>query len=264
MLGLTDLLKKKPGQLSGGQRQRVAMGRAIVREPDALLMDEPLSNLDAKLRVEMRAYVSLLHQRVRTTTLYVTHDQTEAMTMGDRVVVMRDGRLEQCALPQLLYDRPANLFVAGFIGSPAMNLVRTRLNGDGASPSFELGGTSLALTPALLARLPRLREHLGRELIVGIRPEDFEDAALVAGSNGSCLDVDVTLAEPMGPEVIAHCPLRTGATSDGENSLELATEQTLVARLSPLSRARSGARLRLAVNVDRLHFFDQETEQAIT
>src|SRR3954468_1941823 len=127
MLGLTDLLKRKPGQLSGGQRQRVAMGRAIVREPEALLMDEPLSNLDAKLRVEMRAYVSLLHQRLRTTTLYVTHDQTEAMTMGDRVAVMRDGRLEQCDVPQALYDHPNNLFVAGFIGSPAMNLVHSNL-----------------------------------------------------------------------------------------------------------------------------------------
>ena len=138
MLGIADLLKKKPGQLSGGQRQRVAMGRAIVREPDALLMDEPLSNLDAKLRVEMRAYVSLLHQRVRTTTLYVTHDQTEAMTMGDRVVVMREGRLEQCDVPQRLYDRPENLFVAGFIGSPAMNLVRCRLDPGESTPSIEL------------------------------------------------------------------------------------------------------------------------------
>jgi multiple sugar transport system ATP-binding protein len=268
MLGLTEQLKRKPGQLSGGQRQRVAMGRAIVREPDALLMDEPLSNLDAKLRVEMRAYVSLLHQRVRTTTLYVTHDQTEAMTMGDRVAVMRDGRLEQCDLPQQLYDRPANLFVAGFIGSPAMNLVRTKLNGGEGAPSFDLGGTSLALTPGLLARRPGLREHEGRNVIVGIRPEDFEDAALVAGSNGSCVDVDVTLAEPMGPEVIAHCPLPTASETAREGGELLApgatVGQTLTARLSPLSSVRSGARLRLAVNVDRLHFFDEETEQAIT
>jgi multiple sugar transport system ATP-binding protein len=263
MLGLTELLKRKPGQLSGGQRQRVAMGRAIVREPDALLMDEPLSNLDAKLRVEMRAYVSLLHQRVRTTTLYVTHDQTEAMTMGDRVAVMRDGRLEQCDVPQRLYDRPANLFVAGFIGSPAMNLVRTRLTGDERAPSFDLGGTSLALTPGLLERRPGLREHLGRGVIVGIRPEDFEDAALVAGSNGSCVDVEVTLAEPMGPELIAHCPLPSASNGERE-ALELATAQTLTARLSPLSTARAGGRLRLAVNVDRLHFFDEETERAIS
>jgi multiple sugar transport system ATP-binding protein len=265
MLGLTDLLKRKPGQLSGGQRQRVAMGRAIVREPDALLMDEPLSNLDAKLRVEMRAYVSLLHQRVRTTTLYVTHDQTEAMTMGDRVAVMRDGRLEQCDVPQRLYDRPANLFVAGFIGSPAMNLVRTRLTADERSPSLELGGTSLALTPALLERRPSLRQHLGRGVIVGIRPEDFEDAALVAGSNGSCLDVDVALAEPMGAEVIAHFALpgeRPAGAAQG--ALQETAAATLTARLSPQSSARAGNRLRLAVNVDRLHFFDAETERAIS
>jgi multiple sugar transport system ATP-binding protein len=263
MLGLTDLLKRKPGQLSGGQRQRVAMGRAIVREPEALLMDEPLSNLDAKLRVEMRAYVSLLHQRLRTTTLYVTHDQTEAMTMGDRVAVMRDGRLEQCDRPQMLYDRPANLFVAGFIGSPAMNLVPTRLS-DGDSPTFDLCGTSLALSPALLARRPGLRSHLGRNVIVGIRPEDLEDAALVAGANGSCVDVEVSLAEPMGPELIAHCPLPSAASNGEESPLQLTTAQTLTARLSPLSTARAGGRLRLAVNVDRLHFFDEETEQAIT
>jgi multiple sugar transport system ATP-binding protein len=264
MLGITDLLKKKPGQLSGGQRQRVAMGRAIVREPDALLMDEPLSNLDAKLRVEMRAYVSLLHQRVRTTTLYVTHDQTEAMTMGDRVAVMRDGRLEQCDLPQRLYDRPENLFVAGFIGSPAMNLVRCRLDAGGSAPSIELCGTRLSLTPALLSRRPGLREHVGREVIVGIRPEDFEDASLVAGANGSCVDVDIALAEPMGAELIAHFPLTgslgaepTGGILGGNG------EATLTARLSPLSSARAGRRLRLAVNVDRLHFFDGQSERAI-
>jgi multiple sugar transport system ATP-binding protein len=263
MLGLTDLLKRKPGQLSGGQRQRVAMGRAIVREPDALLMDEPLSNLDAKLRVEMRAYVSLLHQRVRTTTLYVTHDQTEAMTMGDRVAVMRDGRLEQCDLPQRLYDHPANLFVAGFIGSPAMNLVPTRLSESQQAPSFDLCGTSLALTPGLLARRPTLRAHLGRNVIVGIRPEDLEDAALVAGANGSCVDVDVSLAEPMGAEVIAHCPLPAASSGEEADGLELAPASTLTARLNPLTAARAGGRLRLAVNVDRLHFFDVDTEQAI-
>jgi multiple sugar transport system ATP-binding protein len=240
------------------------MGRAIVREPDALLMDEPLSNLDAKLRVEMRAYVSLLHQRVRTTTLYVTHDQTEAMTMGDRVAVMRDGRLEQCDLPQRLYDRPENLFVAGFIGSPAMNLVRCRLDAGGSAPSIELCGTRLSLTPALLSRRPGLREHVGREVIVGIRPEDFEDASLVAGANGSCVDVDIALAEPMGAELIAHFPLTgslgaepTGGILGGNG------EATLTARLSPLSSARAGRRLRLAVNVDRLHFFDGQSERAI-
>jgi multiple sugar transport system ATP-binding protein len=269
MLGLSELLKRKPGQLSGGQRQRVAMGRAIVREPDALLMDEPLSNLDAKLRVEMRSYVSLLHQRVRTTTIYVTHDQTEAMTMGDRVAVMRDGRLEQCDVPQRLYDRPANLFVAGFIGSPAMNLIRSRLSGDDGPVAVDLGGTAVPLTASLLERCPRLCEHLGREVIVGIRPEDFEDAALVAGSNGSCLDVDVALAEPMGAEVVAHFPLPVTSFGARPRHMELLAPQaaggaTLTARLSPLSSARTGSRLRLAVNADRLHFFDEETEQAIS
>ena len=265
MLGISELLKKKPGQLSGGERQRVAMGRAIVREPDALLMDEPLSNLDAKLRVEMRAYVSLLHQRVRTTTLYVTHDQTEAMTMGDRVAVMRNGRLEQCDVPQRLYDRPENLFVAGFIGSPAMNLVRCRLEpGEGAPPSIELCGTTIALTPSVLSRHPRLREQLGRNVIVGIRPEDLADAALLPNRNGSCLDVDVALAEPLGAELIAHFPL-PGKSADAERSaaLQETAEKTLTARLSPLSSARAGRRLRLAVNVDRLHFFDEETAQKI-
>jgi multiple sugar transport system ATP-binding protein len=265
MLGITELLKKKPGQLSGGQRQRVAMGRAIVREPDALLMDEPLSNLDAKLRVEMRAYVSLLHQRVRTTTLYVTHDQTEAMTMGDRVAVMRDGRLEQCDVPQRLYDRPENLFVAGFIGSPAMNLVRCRLDpGGGSAPSIELCGTTLSLTPSVLTRRPGLREHLGRSVIVGIRPEDLADAALQPTSNGACIDVDIALAEPLGAELIAHFPL-SGNSSKAHRPADLqeTAETTLTARLSPLSSARAGRRLRLAVNVDRLHFFDEETEQQI-
>jgi multiple sugar transport system ATP-binding protein len=258
MLGLSDLLKRKPGQLSGGQRQRVAMGRAIVREPDALLMDEPLSNLDAKLRVEMRSYVSLLHQRLRTTTLYVTHDQTEAMTMGDRVAVMRDGRLEQCDLPQALYDRPANVFVAGFIGSPAMNLLPTRLSDDEGALSVDICGTPVPLTSSLLARRPQLREHAGRDVVVGIRPEHFEDAALVPSANGSCLDVDCALAEPMGAELIAHFALGTAARGG-----ELGSQETLTARLNPLSTARAGGRLRLAVDVDRLHFFDAETERAI-
>ena len=257
MLGLGDLLKRKPGQLSGGQRQRVAMGRAIVREPDALLMDEPLSNLDAKLRVEMRSYVSLLHQRLRTTTLYVTHDQTEAMTMGDRVAVMRDGRLEQCDLPQRLYDQPANLFVAAFIGSPAMNLVRTQLTAAGGDLSVELCGTPLPLPRTLLSRRPGLRRHVGRTVVVGIRPESFEDATVVAGANGSCVELDCCLAEPMGAEVIAHFPV--GGSHEGE----LGAQATLTARLSPQSTARAGRRVRLAVDVERLHFFDEETELAI-
>src|SRR4051794_26884661 len=165
ILGLPELLKRKPAQLSGGQRQRVAMGRAIVREPDAFLMDEPLSNLDAKLRVEMRSYVSLLHQRLRTTTLYVTHDQTEAMTMGDRVAVMRDGAMQQVDRPQVLYDRPVNLFVAGFIGSPAMNFVRSRLLAQNDGVYVDVGSAHIRVPQSLLDRRPGLASRIGDELI---------------------------------------------------------------------------------------------------
>jgi multiple sugar transport system ATP-binding protein len=285
MLGLTDLLKRKPAQLSGGQRQRVAMGRAIVRDPDAFLMDEPLSNLDAKLRVEMRSYVSVLHQRLRTTTLYVTHDQTEAMTMGDRVAVMRDGRVDQCDVPQRLYDHPRNLFVAGFIGSPAMNLVHSKLESEDAGRHLcvELGGTKLRLPDSLLRQRPGLRANVGRAVIVGIRPEDMEDADLVPSANGSCLDCDVTLAEPMGAEVIAHFAVNADPVTESDSVAALVTaagtddarpylqlvsvdskgRATLTARLSPRSRARTGAPLRLTVDVERLHFFDAETENSI-
>jgi multiple sugar transport system ATP-binding protein len=275
MLGLEDLLKRKPSQLSGGQRQRVAMGRAIVREPAAFLMDEPLSNLDAKLRVEMRAYLATLHQRLRTTTLYVTHDQTEAMTMGERVAVMRDGRLQQIDRPQVLYERPANLFVAGFVGSPAMNLVRTRLVSDNGELAVELGGKMLRLPRAVLAQRPKLSGYAGAEIIAGVRPEDLEDAALAPAANGSTLEVRVLLAEAMGAEVIAHFPLADA--TDSESTDELLSpehvdapqlegsggEAVLTARLSPRSKARSGAPLRIAVDVERLHFFDPETEEAI-
>ena len=254
MLELDDLLKRKPSQLSGGQRQRVAMGRAIVREPAAYLMDEPLSNLDAKLRVEMRTYLAELHQRLRTTTLYVTHDQTEAMTMGDRVAVMKDGQLQQVDTPQVLYDRPANAFVAGFIGSPAMNLLRGRLTGSGGAASVALGESVLALPRSLLARRPSLAGYLDREVVVGIRPEDIEDAALVPAANGAALPVQVKLAEPLGAEVIAHFPL---SVADEGGPL-------ITARLSPRSGARSGKPLRVAIDVDRLYFFDAESQEAIS
>jgi multiple sugar transport system ATP-binding protein len=263
MLELDDLLKRKPSQLSGGQRQRVAMGRAIVREPAAYLMDEPLSNLDAKLRVEMRTYLAELHQRLRTTTLYVTHDQTEAMTMGDRVAVMRDGRLQQVDIPQVLYDRPANAFVAGFIGSPAMNLLRARLGGDGAM-RVELGEVALPLPRSLLAARPALATYAGREILVGIRPEDIEDAAFAPSANGSSLPVRVTLAEPLGAEVIAHFPLAGGVEGVEAGSEPVAGGSALLtARLSPRSAARSGGPLKIAIDLERLHFFDPETEDAI-
>jgi multiple sugar transport system ATP-binding protein len=283
MLGIEDLLRRKPAQLSGGQRQRVAMGRAIVREPAAFLMDEPLSNLDAKLRVEMRAYLAALHQRLETTTLYVTHDQTEAMTMGDRVAVMRDGRLQQVDRPQALYDRPVNVFVAGFVGSPAMNLVRSPLIAYGDALAVRLDGKELRLPDTLLARRPRLRTYAGKSVIVGVRPEDIEDAAFVPGANGSSLDVRVSLAEPMGAEVIAYFPVaaepvaatasvvaaRGGDPQDDAAELlqkvrgREAGEVILTARLNTRTLAGAGRALRVAVDVDRLHFFDPTTEEAI-
>jgi multiple sugar transport system ATP-binding protein len=258
MLGIAELMKRKPAQLSGGQRQRVAMGRAIVREPDAFLMDEPLSNLDAKLRVEMRAYLATLHQRLRTTTLYVTHDQTEAMTMGDRVAVMRDGRLQQVDTPRALYERPVNLFVAAFIGSPAMNLLHSRLVADGGALVTDCGPVRLRLPESVVERRPRLREHVGRPVILGIRPEDIEDASLAPSANGSSIEVDVSLAEALGAEVVAHFPLAARPVFGPEDGVA-----TLTARLSPRSRAQTGEPLRVAVDVDRLHFFDPDTEAGI-
>jgi multiple sugar transport system ATP-binding protein len=283
MLGIEDLLKRKPAQLSGGQRQRVAMGRAIVREPDAFLMDEPLSNLDAKLRVEMRAYLSTLHQRLRTTTLYVTHDQTEAMTMGDRVAVMRDGQIQQVDNPQVLYERPVNLFVGGFIGSPAMNFLRSPMTAENGAVYIRVGETNLRLPDRLVGQRPTLGNYVDRELIVGIRPEDIEDAAFVPSANGSAFDVKVSLAEPMGSEVIAHFPIAADpllasetmvAARGGEESedaghlLQLAAgresgQVVLTARLNTRTRAQTGEPLRVAVDLERLHFFDPATEEAI-
>jgi multiple sugar transport system ATP-binding protein len=282
MLAIGDLLKRKPGQLSGGQRQRVAMGRAIVRDPQAYLMDEPLSNLDAKLRVEMRSYVAMLHQRLRTTTVYVTHDQTEAMTMGERVAVMRDGRLEQCDVPQRLYERPVNVFVGGFIGSPAMNLVRSKLTASNGDVHAQLGETSLRLPGSLLDKRPGLMNHVGRDVILGIRPEDIEDAALASSPNGhSSMDVRVALAEPMGAEVIAHFPIEAeplvGSSAvaalladekiDDERLVQLgaqdSSEVRLTARLGPRTQAQTGEPLRVTVDVERAHFFDAETEESI-
>jgi multiple sugar transport system ATP-binding protein len=282
MLGIDDLLKRKPAQLSGGQRQRVAMGRAIVREPDAFLMDEPLSNLDAKLRVEMRAYLATLHQRLRTTTLYVTHDQTEAMTMGDRVAVMRDGRLQQVDSPQRLYDHPVNLFVAGFIGSPAMNLVHSQLTERDGGLYADFGPASLRIPESVLAARPSLRGYAGKPLIAGLRPEDIEDAAFAPSANGSSLEVDVALAEAMGAELIAHFAVDArplvgasmravhGADAGPEDAAGLtllaadsAGEAMITARLSPRSSAHTGGKLRVALDAERLHFFDPETEHSI-
>jgi multiple sugar transport system ATP-binding protein len=262
-LGITALLERRPKQLSGGQRQRVALGRAIVRDPAAFLMDEPLSNLDAKLRVEMRAYLSRLHQELGTTTVYVTHDQTEAMTMGDRVAVMRDGKLAQCGPPQALYDEPDDLFVAGFMGSPAMNLLRARVEGD----DVVIGGQRLRLTEAVRAARPGLRAFDGREVVVGIRPESVAQSpnGPVAGRT---LELDVALTEALGSDLLVHADIDAPVvlTADQEELAEdivPAAISRMTLRLPPGSRVRAGERVRAVIDVDRLHFFDPDTERAI-
>jgi multiple sugar transport system ATP-binding protein len=247
LLAIGELLERRPRQLSGGQRQRVAMGRSIVREPRAFLMDEPLSNLDAKLRVEMRAYIARLHQQLGTTTLYVTHDQTEAMTMADRVAVMREGRLEQVDQPQAVYERPANVFVAGFIGSPAMNLVSSRLEASDGALYASLGEHRLLL-PDRPLRWPGLGRYVGRDAVLGFRPEAVSDAENGVAP-GSTIETDVALAEPLGAETIVH--------------FDVEGAEGLKARLDGRTRVEAGQRVRLALDVERLHFFDPETEAAI-
>jgi multiple sugar transport system ATP-binding protein len=256
MLGIGDLLHRRPRQLSGGQRQRVAMGRAIVREPQAFLMDEPLSNLDAKLRVEMRASIARLHQQLGTTTIYVTHDQTEAMTMGDRVAVMRDGRLEQCDTPRALYERPTNLFVGAFIGSPALNLVRASLAAENGSlvASF---GTARLTVPAQHPAAASLRGRAGGEVVLGLRPEDIEDAELASAPAGASFDGDVSLAEPTGADVVAHFEVPGATSPAGE------PRPDLVARLNRRTGAASGERRRFVVDLERLYFFDSDTHDAL-
>jgi multiple sugar transport system ATP-binding protein len=263
-LGISEQLERRPRQLSGGQRQRVALGRAIVREPQAFLMDEPLSNLDAKLRVEMRAYLARLHQELGTTTLYVTHDQTEAMTMGDRVAVMRDGRLEQVDAPQALYDCPANLFVAAFIGSPAMNLLRGRLELIDGRVHAVLGGQRLVLPDEVLDARPVLGGWVDDDVVIGIRPEAVHVANGV--TTGVELELEVSLVESLGSDVLVH--LRTDAPRvtvsdafDGEDDAGL--EARFTARLPPFVDAAVGDRLRLAIDTERLHVFDPETGLAL-
>jgi multiple sugar transport system ATP-binding protein len=257
LLGLEDLLDRKPAQLSGGQRQRVAMGRAIVREPKAFLMDEPLSNLDAKLRVGMRASLAQLHARLGVTTVYVTHDQTEAMTLGQRVAVMRDGRVLQVDTPTTLYSRPADLFVAGFIGTPAMNLVEARLDGD----EVVFGSNRL---PLAAARRPAVRD--GR-VVLGIRPEAFEEASL-ARPGLPAIDADVTVLEELGAD--AHVFFSVDAAPAGDakaaagQAEPLAGDGTLfTARVEPDTTVRVGDRVRLAVDPARFHFFDPETGRSL-
>ncbi|MBA3366590.1 MAG: sn-glycerol-3-phosphate ABC transporter ATP-binding protein UgpC [Actinobacteria bacterium] len=273
VLGLEGVLPKRPRTLSGGQRQRVAMGRAIVREPQAFLMDEPLSNLDAKLRVEMRAEIARLQRDLEVTTIYVTHDQTEAMTLGDRVAVMRDGVLQQIDAPHRLFDRPVNLFVAEFIGSPAMNLVGADLVRSNGNYEARFGEHSLRLDDDVLSGRPALTRFAGKRLILGIRPEDLEDAALTGGAvEGRKLSAVVDIREDMGSEILVH--FGVGAPSVrgedvkaaiGEDAIEATAAQAeekgslFVARVDRASCVRERDPIELAVTTSRLHFFDPET-----
>jgi multiple sugar transport system ATP-binding protein len=266
MLGLEQYLARKPAALSGGQRQRVAMGRAIVREPQAFLMDEPLSNLDAKLRVSMRASLSQLHARLGVTTVYVTHDQVEAMTLGHRVCVLRDGRLQQVDTPQALFDAPVNLFVAGFIGSPAMNFVDAELVRDGG-PAVAFAGHKLPLPAGMLDAKPGLSNYLGREVILGIRPSDFEDGSL-ADSGWAKISATADVTEELGSEIhviftIDAAPVRhetistiVDETAD-DAAIVLASGKSLwTARVASRSRVRSGQPIELAIDTANLQFFD--------
>jgi multiple sugar transport system ATP-binding protein len=276
LLGLSEYLDRKPSQLSGGQRQRVAMGRAIVREPSVFLMDEPLSNLDAKMRVQMRAEISRIQRRVGVATFYVTHDQTEAMTMGDRVAVLHLGELQQCDTPQYLYEHPNNLFVAAFIGSPAMNLYEAVISPE--ADAVKVGSQSLALAETYLASRPAVRGYRDRKVIVGIRPEDLEDPALgdPAGP-GTTLVADVELVEALGNELQVHFLIdatraRSEVAAAAQETEELGDLPTLqsgearaegVARISPRSDFRAGSRVTFSVRTEQLHFFDPDTGQAI-
>jgi multiple sugar transport system ATP-binding protein len=252
LLGIEDLLERRPAQLSGGQRQRVAMGRAIVREPLAFLMDEPLSNLDAKLRVGMRAELAALHARLGISTVYVTHDQVEAMTLGTRVAVMRDGRILQVDDPETLYLRPANLFVAAFIGSPAMNLFDVVLDGD------ELAAPGLRL-PLAPGRRPPVPE--GTPLVVGIRPEDLQDAALEDHGEPT-VDVSVAVVERLGSE--AHVMFTGGVNGASGSHQGPERGRLFTASVDPATGARAGGVLRLALHPDRFHFFDAESGASLT
>jgi multiple sugar transport system ATP-binding protein len=281
LLGLTAYLNSRPKELSGGQRQRVAMGRAIVRQPQVFLMDEPLSNLDAKLRVQMRAEIARIQHEFGVTTIYVTHDQIEAMTMGDRVAVMRKGELQQMAPPQTLYDSPKNLFVASFIGSPSMNLVEARVDRGGERLTARIGEQELPIPEGVVQRRPALAGYVGRTLAVGIRPEHLEDAAS-SRNGGVRLRGRVRLTESLGSEILAHVEMQAtpvitedvveGAVVQQEEQAVAADimgdhgagkKTTFVGRLDPSSRVAPDSDIELVVDTDKLQFFDLETGFAI-
>ena len=249
ILSIEQYLNRKPAALSGGQRQRVALGRAIVREPKVFLMDEPLSNLDAKLRVQMRSEITKLHKRLQTTFIYVTHDQTEAMTMGSRIVVMKDGFIQQVDSPQNLYDYPANLFVAGFIGMPQMNIFRAKLEKQGSSVVAKFGDNCIKVPEGKVQRMTG--DYIGKEVYLGIRPENIDDSANgLATYPDACIDVTVELIELMGSETYLYL------TTSGK-------DENFVARVDPRTSSRAGDHIKVCFDVNRLHFFDVDTEKTI-
>ncbi|RWO83497.1 ABC transporter ATP-binding protein [Mesorhizobium sp.] len=260
-LQLTSLLDSKPANLSGGQRQRVAMGRAMVREPAAFLMDEPLSNLDAKLRVQMRAEITSLQKQLGVTTIYVTHDQIEAMTMGDRVAVLKGGVLQQVDTPKRLYESPVNAFVAGFIGSPSMNLFEATLTGD----ELMSGTFAIRLQEAAFVRRPGLRSFAGRKVVFGIRPEDLYDSSLESGRKYQTIPARVTSIEELGSEHIVHLNIDAVRVDSGDPDAvdDFGLASNAVARFEPISAVHSGSEIRLAVDDAKFHFFDPETHLAI-
>jgi multiple sugar transport system ATP-binding protein len=264
ILELDPYLQRKPRQLSGGQRQRVAMGRAIVRQPRAFLMDEPLSNLDAKLRVQMRAEIAQLQRALGTTTVYVTHDQTEAMTLGTRVAVIQQGVLQQIAAPQELYRQPVNLFVAGFIGSPPMNLIDARLERgtDGLAAVF--GGLRLRVPLVVTSAHPALQRYLGRDLVLGIRPENMQDAQMVPDADPQAIiELPVRLREELGSEVHVHCAIGAAAHHAEAEPDDVTSLATLVARLDARTAISEGQVAKVHVDTQALHFFDRDSGESI-
>jgi multiple sugar transport system ATP-binding protein len=275
ILGLTEYLDRKPRNLSGGQRQRVAMGRAIVRNPQAFLMDEPLSNLDAKLRVQTRAEIARIQRDLNVTTIYVTHDQIEAMTLGHRVAVMKKGVLQQVAPGNVLYDRPVNLFVAGFIGSPSMNFMPAGVERDAAGTFvLSVGADRITVPDSLAAEHTKLATFVGRPVIVGVRPEEFEDAAMSADPEGRTLHAVVELIEPLGSDLMVHLSVDIPPVEGNEDIVELAKDSgdaqfehdgkaAIVARFNPRSQVREGQAVQVAIATERMHFFDPHTGAAL-
>ena len=281
VLGLEEYLDRKPRALSGGQRQRVAMGRAIVRNPQAFLMDEPLSNLDAKLRVQMRSEIARIQSDLGVTTVYVTHDQVEAMTMGDRVAVLKKGELQQVGSPTELFETPKSLFVAGFIGSPAMNFASTKLEKSNGQMSFKLGDQTVAIHEKVVSERPALADYAGKDVIIGIRPQDFEDASLASDAAEDCkIKAQIELVEAIGTETLVHFDAKApiaiteemkelaadmGAGDGG--SLEQSAKEgrnEFVATLDPRSKVKERESAELVIDTARLHFFDPETNRSIS